>query len=100
MTMDSRDRPVLRMHMWLETRRGIFVGLGRMKLLEKIQDVCAGRSVVAPRIDLRKLDALPHLDTLSVGLAHLDMLAQEKGFNPMVRAPWDTFESATLFTGI
>jgi len=41
---------------------------------------------------LQELDALPHLDTLSVGLAHLDMLAQEKGFNPMVRAPWNTFE--------
>ena len=37
MTMDSRDRPVLRMHLWLETQRGIFFGLGRMKLLEKIQ---------------------------------------------------------------
>jgi molybdate transport system regulatory protein len=37
MTMDPRDRPVLRMHLWLETQRGIFFGLGRMKLLEKIQ---------------------------------------------------------------
>ena len=40
----------------------------------------------------RELNALPHLDTMSVGLAHLDMLAQEKGFNPMVRTPWNTFE--------
>jgi len=39
MTMDSRDRPVLRMHLWLETQRGILFGLGRMTLLEKIQDV-------------------------------------------------------------
>lgn len=37
MTMASRDRPVLRMHLWLETQRGIFFGLGRLKLLERIQ---------------------------------------------------------------
>jgi molybdate transport system regulatory protein len=37
MTMDSRDRPVLRLHLWLETQRGIFFGMGRLKLLEKIQ---------------------------------------------------------------
>ena len=35
--MDSRDRPVVRLHLWLETQRGIFFGLGRLKLLEKIQ---------------------------------------------------------------
>jgi molybdate transport system regulatory protein len=34
--MDSRDRPVVRLHLWLETQRGIFFGLGRLKLLEKI----------------------------------------------------------------
>jgi hypothetical protein len=41
---------------------------------------------------LREVDILSHLDILSVGLAHLDMLAQEKGFSPLVRTPWNTFE--------
>lgn len=55
-------------------------------------DICRHCGHYLPCIDLRELDALPHLDTMSVGLAHLDMLAQEKGFNPMVRTPWNTFE--------
>jgi FdhE protein len=55
-------------------------------------DICRLCGHYLPCIDLRDLDALPHLDTMSVGLVHLDMLAQEKGFSPMVRTPWNTFE--------
>jgi len=55
-------------------------------------DICRHCGHYLPCIDLRELDALPHLDTISVGLAHLDMLAQEKGFSPMVWTPWNTFE--------
>lgn len=29
-------RPVVRLHLWLETEDGLFFGLGRLKLLEKI----------------------------------------------------------------
>ncbi|MCU0602590.1 MAG: LysR family transcriptional regulator [Desulfobacterales bacterium] len=32
-----KDRPVVRLHLWLETEKGVFFGLGRWKLLEKIQ---------------------------------------------------------------
>jgi molybdate transport system regulatory protein len=35
--MDPKGRPVVRLHLWLETQGGIFFGLGRLKLLEKIQ---------------------------------------------------------------
>jgi FdhE protein len=45
-----------------------------------------------PCFDLREADVSPHLGTMAVGLAHLDMLAQEKGFHPMIRTPWNTFE--------
>lgn len=54
-------------------------------------DICHHCAHYLPCIDLRETDALPHLDTMAVGLAHLDMLAQEKGFEPMVRMPWNTF---------
>jgi len=55
-------------------------------------DICRHCSHYLPCIDLREVDILSHLDILSVGLAHLDMLAQEKGFSPLVRTPWNTFE--------
>lgn len=32
-----QDRAVVRLHLWLETEKGVFFGLGRWKLLEKIQ---------------------------------------------------------------
>jgi len=35
--LQLRDRPVLRMHLWLETEQGIVFGLGRLRLLEYIQ---------------------------------------------------------------
>lgn len=55
-------------------------------------DICPHCAHYLPCIDLREVELAPHLDTLAVGLAHLDMLAQEKGFTPMVRTPWNTFE--------
>jgi FdhE protein len=54
-------------------------------------DICPHCAHYLPCIDLREIDLTPHLDTIAVGLAHLDLLAQEKGFNPMVRTPWNTF---------
>jgi FdhE protein len=54
-------------------------------------DICHHCAHYLPCIDLRETDAPPHLDTMAVGLAHLDMLAQERGFDPMVRMPWNTF---------
>ena len=40
--LDGNQRPVVRLHLWLETENGIFFGLGRLKLLEQIQ---AGKSL-------------------------------------------------------
>ncbi len=37
LSSNCRDRPVLRMHLWLETEQGIVFGLGRLKLLEYIR---------------------------------------------------------------
>ncbi len=54
-------------------------------------DICPHCAHYLPCVDLRETDAPAHLDTMAVGLAHLDVLAQEKGFHPMVRTPWNTF---------
>jgi len=35
--MSGNDRPIVRLHMWLETREGVFFGVGRVKLLEQIE---------------------------------------------------------------
>ncbi len=55
-------------------------------------DICPHCAHYLPCIDLRETDVFPHLETVAVGLSHLDMLAQEKGFHPLVRTPWNTFE--------
>lgn len=34
--MSGNERPVVRLHMWLETREGVFFGVGRVQLLELI----------------------------------------------------------------
>jgi molybdate transport system regulatory protein len=38
MKANSEIRPVVRLHLWLETQKGIFFGLGRMMLLKKIHE--------------------------------------------------------------
>jgi molybdate transport system regulatory protein len=38
MKPNSEIRPVVRLHLWLETHEGIFFGLGRMMLLKKIHE--------------------------------------------------------------
>ncbi|MFZ0611017.1 MAG: formate dehydrogenase accessory protein FdhE [Desulfobacterales bacterium] len=55
-------------------------------------DVCHHCHHYLPCIDLRETGVFPHLDTAAVGLAHLDMLAQDKGYAPMFRTPWNTFK--------
>jgi molybdate transport system regulatory protein len=36
--MKLKKEPVIRLHLWLETDKGLFFGLGRMKILKCIQD--------------------------------------------------------------
>jgi molybdate transport system regulatory protein len=36
--MSKRDRPVMRMRLWLETPEGLFFGLGRAQLLQKVSE--------------------------------------------------------------
>jgi molybdate transport system regulatory protein len=36
--MKLKKEPIIRLHLWLETDKGLFFGLGRMKILKCIQD--------------------------------------------------------------
>jgi molybdate transport system regulatory protein len=36
--MKLKKQPVIRLHLWLETDKGLFFGLGRMKILKYIHD--------------------------------------------------------------
>jgi len=40
--MHVRSQPIVRLHLWLETEKGVFFGLGRLQLLKDIQ---AGQSL-------------------------------------------------------
>ncbi|EPR44396.1 putative transcriptional regulator, ModE family [Desulfovibrio sp. X2] len=37
--MSGRERPVVRLHMWLETDEGVFFGVGRVQLLELVDEL-------------------------------------------------------------
>jgi molybdate transport system regulatory protein len=39
--MHLRSQPVMRLHLWLETEKGVFFGLGRLQLLQDIQAGCS-----------------------------------------------------------
>jgi molybdate transport system regulatory protein len=36
--MKLKKQPVIRLHLWLETDKGLFFGLGRMKILKYIHE--------------------------------------------------------------
>jgi molybdate transport system regulatory protein len=39
--MDPVSQPIVRLHLWLETEKGVFFGLGRLQLLRDIQAGCS-----------------------------------------------------------
>ena len=52
-------------------------------------DVCRNCKTYLPCIDLRKTGLVHHLDLAAVGMIHLDIMAQGKGFSPVTRTPWN-----------
>lgn len=44
-------------------------------------------------VDLRKSGALPSMDLAALGMVHLDILAREKGYRPMVWTPWNRVDT-------
>jgi FdhE protein len=55
-------------------------------------DVCRKCGLYLPCMDLREVDAKPHLDMAAVGMVHLDAYAQQQGFSPMVWTIWNRLE--------
>ena len=52
-------------------------------------DICQKCNTYLPCIDLRIAGPIQHLETAALGMVHLDLLAQEKGYNPVTRTPWN-----------
>ncbi len=56
--------------------------------VEKVE-VCRKCGHYVPCVDLRELDGEPPLEALSLGMAHLDILARQKGYRPAAWLPWN-----------
>lgn len=56
--------------------------------MEKVE-ICHKCGLYVPCVDLRELEGEPPLEVLSLGMSHLDILAQQKGFRPAAWLPWN-----------
>lgn len=54
-------------------------------------DWCTKCKTYCPAVDLRERDAMPDLDALALGMLHMDMVAAQKGLQPLHPAFWNTF---------
>lgn len=54
-------------------------------------DWCAKCQTYSPTTDLRELEYIPNMDMMALGMAHLDMLAAEKGLIPLAESFWNKF---------
>ena len=52
-------------------------------------DICHKCGMYLPCLDVREQAIGPHLDTAATGMVHLDLIAQQKGFQPISRLPWN-----------
>lgn len=59
--------------------------------VEKVE-ICHTCGLYVPCIDLRELDGEPPLEVLSLGMAHLDILARQKGYQPAAWLPWNQMD--------
>ena len=50
-------------------------------------------------IDLRQCDPPACMDLAAVGMVHLDLLAQDKGYSPMTRTPWNRLDACPPASG-
>jgi len=54
-------------------------------------DWCTRCKTYCPAVDLRERDTTPDLDVLALGMLHMDMVAAQKGLQPIHPAFWNTF---------
>jgi FdhE protein len=69
-------------------RLKVFTADGREK--ERIH-ACSDCRRYVPVIDLVEREEKLHPDLAALGVVHLDILAQEKGYAPLVQTPWNRF---------
>ena len=55
-------------------------------------DICRACGLYLPCLDLRQTHLTVHPDMASISLLHLDLLARQKGFQPMSWTPWNRME--------
>ena len=73
-------------------------GAGVMEILKEAGnalgerlDWCTRCKTYCPTVDLRERDTAPDLDALALGMLHMDMVATQKGLQPLHPAFWNTF---------
>ena len=73
-------------------------GAGVMEILKEAGnalgerlDWCTRCKTYCPTVDLRERDTAPDLDALALGMLHMDMVAAQKGLQPLHPAFWNTF---------
>ena len=73
-------------------------GAGVMEILKEAGnalgerlDWCTRCKTYCPTVDLRERDTAPDLDALALGMLHMDMVAAQKGLQPLPPAFWNTF---------
>ncbi|WP_320008349.1 formate dehydrogenase accessory protein FdhE [Maridesulfovibrio sp.] len=71
-----------------ETREFLFLDNVEHERIE----ICHKCGKYMLNIDLRAYSSLPHLDTIQMGLIHLDLLAHEKDLAPVTPTIWNTIE--------
>lgn len=54
-------------------------------------DWCTQCKTYCPIVDLRERDTTPDMDVQAIGMLHLDMVAAQKGLQPIHPAFWNTF---------
>lgn len=84
-------------------RRGACPACGRddngvMELLQEAKgrqgervDWCTACKSYCPTVDLRERDTAPDMDTLAIGMMHLDMVASGRGLHPLKPSFWNQF---------
>ncbi|MFZ3046346.1 MAG: formate dehydrogenase accessory protein FdhE [Desulfatirhabdiaceae bacterium] len=55
-------------------------------------DICHKCGLYLTCVDMREREIMPHLDSATVGMMHLDIMAQQKGFLPMSDLPWNRID--------
>lgn len=73
-------------------------GAGTMEILHESSGACGERldwctqcRSYCPTVDLREREGIPHMDAMSLGMMHLDMVASRRKLRPLKPSFWNMF---------